>query len=378
MAYKQVVANHQLNFQINRVLTHGEEAGKESEIWEIAPFLGEYNPELWFRKWHELALRAESEGRTMHAAYYHRMAEFLLPDGSPEKAKAYGDFRADFYQAIQGEKHELHDVPYEGATLPALVVRAENERGIVVLHGGFDSFVEEFYITLRRFLSHGDTVIAFEGPGQGRPLSQGLKFIPEWEKPVSAVLDYFELDQVTLVGVSMGGYLALRAAAFEPRIARVVLYNIIWSLFGVMTHLIPEPLRNQLTDLIMGGKKAEVNAIIGEIRRADGTVDWAFTHGMYTTGKETPYDHLRYWLEFSTWGFSHLVKQDVLLTAGESDHYVPLEYFYLQKEALVNARSLKGRIFTAEEGGEQHCQVGNLDLAIDEILDWLDGFHAAP
>ena len=25
--------------------------------------------------------------------------------------------------------------------------------------------------------------------------------------------------------------------------------------------------------------------------------------------------------------------------------------------------------------GDQHCQVGRIDLATEEILDWLDSFH---
>jgi fermentation-respiration switch protein FrsA (DUF1100 family) len=67
-----------------------------------------------------------------------------------------------------------------------------------------------------------------------------------------------------------------------------------------------------------------------------------------------------------------LIEQDVLLLAGENDHFVPVEFLELQKAALTSARSVRARLFTAEEGGDQHCQVGRLDLATDEILDWLD------
>ena len=34
----------------------------------------------------------------------------------------------------------------------------------------------------------------------------GLKMTHEWEKPVAAVLDFFELEGITLIGVSLGGY----------------------------------------------------------------------------------------------------------------------------------------------------------------------------
>ena len=42
---------------------------------------------------------------------------------------------------------------------------------------------------------------------------------------------------------------------------------------------------------------------------------------------------------------------------------------------LVCARSVTARIFTAREGGEQHCQVGNSALARDEIVNWLTRFY---
>ncbi len=63
----------------------------------------------------------------------------------------------------------------------------------------------------------------FEGPGQGGALEDAeLKMIPEWEQPVKAVLDYFELNDVILMGISLGGGLVIRAAAFEPRVRYVI------------------------------------------------------------------------------------------------------------------------------------------------------------
>ena len=48
---------------------------------------------------------------------------------------------------------------------------------------------------------------------------------PEWEKPVKTVLDFFRRDAVTLMGFSLGGGLVIRAAAFEPRVRRVIAYD---------------------------------------------------------------------------------------------------------------------------------------------------------
>ena len=98
------------------------------------------------------------------------------------------------------------------------------------MHGGFDSFIEEFYSWMRYFADHDYEVIAFEGPGQGAARRKfGLALDYEWEKPTKAVLDYFKLDDVTLIGISMGGWFCFRAAAFEPRIKRVVASSIAYD-----------------------------------------------------------------------------------------------------------------------------------------------------
>ena len=48
-------------------------------------------------------------------------------------------------------------------------------------------------------------------------------------------------------------------------------------------------------------------------------------------------------------------------------------------DLLINATNEgphNASLITAEEGGDQHCQVGRIDLATGEILDWLDSFHS--
>jgi pimeloyl-ACP methyl ester carboxylesterase len=378
MAYKQFVPLINMNFQINRVLTHGDEACREEELWEIAPRIAKFDFEAWYREWAELARRAESEGRFMHAAYYYRMAEFFLPDSMPEKDASYENFRRCFYQAVDKRLFESFEVPYEGKNLPAIRLKAKKEKGIVVIHGGYDSFMEEFYLQQRKLPEAGFTVILFEGPGQGRTLREGLKMTHEWERPVSAVLDFFDIDQVALVGVSLGGYLALRAAAFEPHIARVVAYDVVYDALECFVRNVPAQIRGMFLEMIRSGRKEEINSIINETRGKDDFMDWAVTHGMYITGSSTPFDYLQFFSKFTTKDISPRIRQDVLLLAGENDHLVPLEMYDRQKQALVNARSVRGRVFTAAEGGDQHCQVGNIELAFDEILKWLNELNPWP
>jgi hypothetical protein len=69
---------------------------------------------------------------------------------------------------------------------------------------------------------------------------------------------------------------------------------------------------------------------------------------------------------------SELVRQDILILTGTENHFIPLKMHYKQVNALKNARSLTARIFTREEQGQNHCQVGNIGLSLDVMLKWIE------
>lgn len=375
MPYYNLNPIQQLNFQMNRVLTYGEEAGNLKEISSIA---GEINNiDEWFIQWHGIAQKAEDEGRYLHAAFYYRMAEFFLTDDKKEKEEMYGKCISNFYKVINdnGGKLEKYKIPYKGTYLPAMKIRAQDEKGTLLIHGGYDSFIEEFYLTAKEFTKFGYTIILFEGPGQGKALKNGLKFTHEWEKPVKAVLDYFKLNEVTLIGISWGGFLALRAAAFEPRIKRVVAYDEMYDGFDVMTNIMPFPVKQIFTLLFKLGAEDIINSFARQLMNKKLMAQWAISHGMYITGAKTPFEFYKMLSYHTMKGLTADVTQDVLLLAGEKDHYIPVRQYYRLKKELVNCRTLTTRLFTEKEGGEQHCQIGNHQLAVDEILNWLDSFN---
>jgi hypothetical protein len=96
---------------------------------------------------------------------------------------------------------------------------------------------------------------------------------------------------------------------------------------------------------------------------------------MHITGTSTPFDCLAELDKHNLDGVLRHITQDVLLTEGENDHLFDTDWVYRIMRELVCARSVTTRIFTAREGGEQHCQVGNAALARDEIARWLANFH---
>ena len=78
-------------------------------------------------------------------------------------------------------------------------------------------------------LRRGYNCLTFEGPGQGEVIrEQGVPFRYDWENVIIPVVDYVmsrpevDPDRVALIGDSLGGYLAPRGAAFEPRLAALI------------------------------------------------------------------------------------------------------------------------------------------------------------
>jgi pimeloyl-ACP methyl ester carboxylesterase len=99
---------------------------------------------------------------------------------------------------------------------------------VVLLIAGLDSTKEEFFAVENLFLTRGMATCSLDGPGQGET-GYTLKIRPDFEAPVAAVLDVLcsrgDLDggRVGMLGVSLGGYYAARAAALEHRIRAVVI-----------------------------------------------------------------------------------------------------------------------------------------------------------
>jgi len=374
MAYYVLHPNTQINFTFNRLLTYGDQAGRLEEIKEIAYRFKDFNS--WFIEWTALAQKCEREGRYLNAAYAYRMAEFLVKDGLPHKEESYRKFKENFYRSFKEGEIEKFTVPYEGKTLPVIRSKANPEKGVILVHGGYDSFMEEFYLTLRDIVTrYGYTIIMFEGPGQGQALRDGFKMTHEWEKPVKAILDFLDLKDVALMGISLGGYLAPRAAAFEPRIKQVISHNICYDFIDGLIRWMP-PLLNRIFRFLFFLRAGWViNMLIGVLMKKNMGLRWLVEHGMFILGAKTPYEYYRLLSRYTIRGIAHLVKQDVLLLAGEKDHFMPIDHYKKMKDALINARTVKGRIFTESEGGEQHCQVGNHYIAIEEIIRWLDTFY---
>lgn len=325
----------------------------------------------WKEEMVRQAKKAENEKRYMNAAFYYRAAEFFVSPSDPDKIKLYDKFIDIFYgQVISKENFKRVLIPYEKSFIPAIHIPSKtNElKGTIVIHGGFDSFMEEFYSMADYFSEYGYEIVLFEGPGQGGALKKyNLPLTHEWEKPVKAVLDYFDLKDVTLLGISMGGWLCLRAAAFESRIKRVIASSIAFDYMQIP----PKPVAAFARFLM---KFPGLMNSLAELKtRFRAQEKWGVYNLMYITKKETPLEASKVMLELNEINLhSEQVKQDVLILTGAEDHFIPLKMHHKQVQALKNAKSITERIYTRETQGHNHCQVGNFGLALETMKTWME------
>jgi len=356
-----------INFQLNRWYSLGY-ARLEDMEWagsQIRTF------DDWKGVMTGLAKKAVSEERWINAAFSYRAAEFFTLPDDPDKEVLYDRFMDLFYnRAFVGEPIERQAVPYKGTHIPALHIPSARtpEKGTIVIHGGFDSFIEEWYSCATFFAAQGYNIIMFEGPGQGAALKKsGLPLTHEWEKPVKAVLDHFRLDDVTLLGISMGGWMCFRAAAFEPRIKRVIASSIAFDYMQI------PPLPIQVLARFLLRFPRLMDYLAGLKMKASYQERWGINNLMYITKIPSPVEASDVLLQFNEQNqHPELVKQDVLILTGAEDHFIPLKMHYKQVNALKNTRSMTARIFTRKEQAQNHCQIGNIGLALDVMLKWIE------
>nr|MCR5674683.1 alpha/beta hydrolase [Lachnospiraceae bacterium] len=158
------------NYQLNRVINW--DGGRLKDVEKISHKI--HDSADWKREMIKLGDTALEEGRTGNAIAYYRMSEFFMYDGDPDKKKYYEKatklFDAYYADFFEGEHKRIDrvEVPFGDVKLPVMhVVPQGKSKGTIVLHGGNDSYFEEFLFSVLYLQEKGYEVYMFEGPGQG-------------------------------------------------------------------------------------------------------------------------------------------------------------------------------------------------------------------
>jgi pimeloyl-ACP methyl ester carboxylesterase len=384
-------------YETLRALGHTAYGG--ADIGEVVTTAERITPgdyDSWYEQWAATAARVEAEARgqlavghqvsardgLLRAATYFRSAEFFTRDRDPDprgrptyeaSVRCFADAAALMSPAVTPVA-----IPFEGTALNGYLYQPPRggPQATCIMHGGFDSTAEEWHhIGALAAQERGYTVITFDGPGHPGPhYRDGLVFRPNWETVVSPVIDWAvarpEVDpgRIALAGLSMGGGLAPRAAAFEPRIRALICIDGVYDIGQAYTARLG--LGADTERRLTAGTDPELDAGLVQLMHTSPQFRWAARQGMWSFGVSTPRAYLAASLAYNLRdGIAEKITCPVFAGRAESD-----EFFRGQPEELMQHLTAPATLasFTAAEGAGAHCQVGAQRLLSARMLDWLD------
>jgi dipeptidyl aminopeptidase/acylaminoacyl peptidase len=353
--------SHGLLIGLNMAPWGGAEIGEVNRVGlRLKNRIGD--DDAWFREWAREARAVEDRGRERIAegftisgaqylhrasAYYHVGERFLQPK-SKEGLDAYMRGVVCFRDAakyIKRPRMEHVEIPYDGASLPAVYVHAEpaNSSGkvpAVVFFDGLDVTKEiQYFKGVADLVARGIACLIVDGPGNGESIRfRKLYLRPDTEHYATPVFDYLaarpEVDakRIGVMAISLGGYYAPRTAAFEKRFACCLAWGAQWDYQKIW--------RDRFERLA----------------RAD------------TPSLSVAHQHIE---PFKLDGVVQKISCPFLMLHGDGDEQIPMSEAQKCFDA-VGSKQKTMKVFTREEGGYHHCQIDNQSICAAYMWDWLE------
>lgn len=397
--------DRQFWFETLRILGHTAYGGSDvGEVLTIAEQIISGDYESWHDAWRTAADRISAQAQAsldaghrisardafLRASTYYSTAEFFLhgDPGDPRINAAYERGAACFAAAaaLYSPAIEPVRIPYEGTVLEGWLYRARDDAEplpTLVIHNGFDGSAEELhYLGGLAGLERDYNVLTFDGPGQPSAIHRrGLLLRPDWEMVVGPVLDHLltlpgiDPERVALMGVSLGGMLAPRAAAHEPRVAALIVVDGVYDAAEALTGLLPLP-RTEVEQRARAEHDPDLDDLLDLTGKDNPTLRWALGHGRYVTGSASSREFLGKYLDYHlSDGVAERVTCPVLVcSAGDDIFFAGNGTTKPQPRELFDHLHAPARLehFTAAEGADAHCHAGAERLAMARIFDWLD------
>ena len=336
-------------------------------------------PHAWWEEWsamgkrlHARADALEAAGHRMSAGHYYLRAgmyyftaeRFIQP--GPEK-REMGRIAIDCQTKgilRRYPKVERVEVPFEGKSLPAFFMKAQNTTGATAAHAptivvfnGMDNCKEMSVLFAGlEFAARGWNTLAIDGPGQGEALRlRELYARHDYEVAGTAAFDYVaaradvDAARVFVMGYSFGGYYAARVAAFEKRYRGGISMSALhWDLHGWQRDI----KRRQDAD-------------------PKGTPQSAFHFRWIMGCVDDGEAALEKAKKFSLAGVAGKITCPFIIVHAAEDSVVPAANARRLYEAIASTdKHLK--ILNAEDGGPYHAQADNRQVGIDYIADWIE------
>ncbi|WP_133128414.1 alpha/beta hydrolase family protein [Legionella nagasakiensis] len=383
----------EMDFQLIRQLgatAYG--AASVGESLNITHQIREGKPEDWVQAFRQLAEWQKKDG-------LERLVQNHMVSGRQQLFRASNSFRAaEYYSPCSSQEHrqlglnsadcfvtaigtmdlhfESHAIPYKNMQIPVYFISPENDgkkRKTLLIVSGFDGTMEEEFF-MRGFagIERNYNVIHFAGPGQMdvfRSYSDTF-FEPDFEEVVKRVIDHFafrqevDMQKLALLGVSIGGYFATRAASHEPRIKALVANSPVLDVHAYLASFanmdpcqIPDEQDFTIDDLpsipeeeFPPGMKASTEQL------------------MIRYGRRSFKNTFVYLKEFNVGDALKNISCPCLALIGNGEGGEPRK----QYDAFCKTLNADYYEFNDLEGASTHCQVGNASFANAVMYDWLD------
>lgn len=267
----------------------------------------------------------------------------------------------------------------DGCDIPAIFYAADKSstpKPTVIVGTGYDGSQEEL---LHNFgfaaLERGYNVITYEGPGQ--PLvrrKQNLGFITEWEKVVTPVIDYLttrpdvDASKIGAIGVSMGGWLVARTAAFEHRIAAAIAVDGVYDLHEAYSKAMPLPMLAALE----AADGDQVDKTVKEALAGDGipvSLRWGIEQGLWSFNVDSATEWMNLVKPMTLKGVEDQIQCPIWAGEAQND-----QFLLGQPEKVRDALGDKATYvtLTSADAAGNHCHVGAQVLLNQLVFDWFE------
>lgn len=328
--------------------------------------------EAFMREWVRVADRlvglAEEDQTSGHAfsasdklhraSLYYLIAERMQAQGSQGRMDTFLKGRQAFDDgALLGKLNvQRVEIPYGDKHIAALYSHAVGVEGpapTVVFLNGLDSCKEMLWWSrLPEELSRrGISCLCVDQPGTGESLRlQGLPATwqaEEWGTPVYEWLarrEDVDAARIGITGISLGGYYAPRVCAMEPRYAS----GAVWG----ANHNWAEVQQKRLK------------------REGENPVPHYWHHVQWVFGASDNDDFFQRAEGMTLNGVMERIGVPFLVTHGEHDRQISLDYAHQSYEQLKNSPRRELKIFTEREGGVEHVGADNMSFGLHYIADW--------
>ncbi len=293
------------------------------------------------------------------ASLYYQTAERMQPHGHPDRMGVFHKGLDAFHRAgaLGQLNRERIDIPYLGGVIPGYFTRAtygQEPRPTMVFVNGLDSSKEMLVWTRlgEELARRGVSTLHIDQPGSGEALRlHDLPAVFDTERWASKVVDYLETradvdpKKIGMMGLSLGGYYAPRAVAFEPRFA----LGAVWG----ANHDWGEVQQKRLR------------------REGENPVPHYWQHVQWVWGAKDLDAFMALAPKVTLEGVLDRITVPFLVTHGENDRQISLDYAHRTYEQLTNSPKRALKIFDQRTGGVEHVSLDNMSYGRSFIADWI-------